>query len=99
MMTNESAECLLNVAVVSSVGLQASEDSLVLISNGGTGDRPGPHLLSIKRAERPLHHCNCDLLSVYMVALVLTYVSPMWVDLSDKCLLMHMYVCVLACGV
>lgn len=43
-----------------SVGLQATHQY------GDNGDRPGSHLFPIKRAERVLHHCNYDLLYVYM---------------------------------
>lgn len=61
-----------------------ASNSLLLISTETLWMRPGSHLFSIKTAERVLHHCNYDLLSVYMGSLVLTHATPRWVELSDK---------------
>lgn len=38
------------------------------------GRDPGSHLFSIRRAEWVLHHCNYDLLSIYVGLLVLSHV-------------------------
>lgn len=73
-MMNESPQHLLTVAIVFSVGLQASEDSFLLTGAETLGLRPGSHLFSIKTDERLLHHCNYDLLFLYIGVFVLTRV-------------------------
>lgn len=71
---NESSQRLLTVAIGFSVGLQACEDSLPLTGAETLGLLPGFHLFSIKTDERLLHHCNYDLLVLYIGLFVLNRV-------------------------